>query len=283
METQTKRRIRESLALSDIAPPAIVLLTDFGVRDPYVGVMKCVILSTCPQATIIDLTHGVTPQSVSEARFVLGNALPFIPSGAIVCAVVDPGVGSPRRAIALKTTNNLFVGPDNGLFTDLVQREATSIAVVLNTPDGQASRPSQTFHGRDIFAPAAAHLAQGVDIRSLGTEIPVPDLIRLPDRVAGVRADQGGVIGQVVYIDGYGNLVTSITEPYLDEAHRFVTIAGRTGMIPMKNYYAAVAVHEPVAYLGSYGRLEVALRNGNAADHYEVKIGHQVRLVTQAP
>ena len=261
-------------------PPSkpIVLLSDFGVSDPYVGVMKCAILSISPDATLIDLTHDVGPQGVAEARFILQSALPFLPKGSVVCAVVDPEVGGHRHALAIQTTDHSFVGPDNGLFTAVIQWQPTANAVVIEAFENQGAQECQTYQWRDVFGPAAGWLAQGQTLQSLGRPIPIQDLICLSSESSSVSLEGNTVIGGILYVDSFGNLVTSITPTHLRKSEHVLTIDGQPGLIPIRSHYAAVPVKTPVAYVGSYGFLEVAIRNGSAAAHYKLTKGTAVKV-----
>lgn len=256
----------------------VVLLSDFGVSDPYVGVMKCAILSVTPDATLIDLTHNVGPQGVTEACFILQSALPFLPKGSVVCAVVDPDIGAHRHALAMQTTDHYFVGPDNGLFTPVIQCQPTATAVIIEAFENQGAQACQTFQWRDVFGPAAALLARGQTLQSLGRPIPIQELICLSHENSSVSVEGDTVIGSILYVDSFGNLVTSITPTHLRKSELALTIDSQPGLIPIRSHYAAVPVNTPVAYVGSYGFLEVAIRNGSAAAHYKLTKGTAVKV-----
>lgn len=196
--------------------PLITLLTDFGLTGIYVGVLHSVILTYCPDATIIDLTHQVSPQAIREGAFLLAAAYPYCPPGSVHVAVVDPGVGTARRALALRVPGvGIFIGPDNGIFTPILDAQPVAEARTIANPDftlASAGNPiSATFHGRDIFAPAAARLASGADFAALGPPLALETLVRLPRFWAtwGDAARQT-VTGEIVHIDGFGNLVSNI-------------------------------------------------------------------------
>jgi S-adenosylmethionine hydrolase len=234
-------------------PAPIALLTDFGLQDHYVGVMKAVIAGIAPDAALIDLSHAVPPQSILAGQRLLEASAPYLPEGTIVLAVVDPGVGGSRRPMALRSGRLTFVGPDNGLFTPWLPGDA---AVELAAPEYRLPRVSSTFHGRDVFAPAAAHLAAGVLLERLGP--PLGNPVRLePPRA---RTFQDGTIeGEVVYVDHFGNLITNIAGVSGGSAQ----VRGRD--LPLRATYGAVAAGELLSLLGSDGWLEVAVRDGSAA------------------
>lgn len=250
--------------------PVIALLTDFGTRDPYVGVMKGVILSICPAARIVDLCHDLPPQDVAAGSRALTANLRFFPEGTIFVAIVDPGVGSERAAVALRAEDRLFLGPDNGILAALDLDRAVRIqnkAVMLNPV-------SKTFHGRDVFAPAAAHLARGVKLDFLGPPIERLKDLELPEP----RVTRAGLIGEVVWIDRFGNLVTNIPSERFKEGAG--VRLGRRWIGKVVPTYASVKPGELTALIGSSGTLEIAVRDGDAHDATGASIGAPV-LVTQ--
>ncbi len=267
----------------------IALLTDFGTQDSYVGVMKGVIAGIAPEAQVIDLTHEIRPQDVAHGAYTLMIAVPYFPAGTIFCAVVDPGVGSARRAVAVKAGEWIFVLPDNGMLTHILDRWPVHGATTLANPRYQLSHPSATFHGRDIFAPAAAYLAAGVPLASLGEPLPSEALRRLDLPTARRMGDH--VIGTVMHIDRFGNLVTNISRQHLaeiavdDPGSREgdgrvwqVELEGTEIVLsPIASTFSDVPPGAPVAYIGSDGFLELAVRNGNAADRWNVGLGIEVR------
>src|SRR4030043_1300706 len=186
--------------------PIITLLTDFGLKDPYVASMKGVILSINPQCTLVDITHQVSPHDIREGAFILAQTYSTFPKGTIHLAVVDPGVGSARKPILIVTKNYFFVGPDNGLFAFAVKRETLKQVVVLTNQKFFLSEISSTFHGRDIFAPVATYLSLGVKPESFGPSIKSWHEISFPDPAM----KQGNLIGEIVHIDTFGNLVCNI-------------------------------------------------------------------------
>lgn len=253
----------------------ITLTTDFGTADGYVGAMKGVILSLAVDATLVDISHAVSPHDVRHGARVLGRAAPFFPNGTIHVAVVDPGVGSARRGIALQTPRACFVGPDNGLLAPFLPERTA--CVVLDNPALQRHPVSATFHGRDIFAPAAAHLANGLPVTALGS--PANDPLALPDpqprRLPGDR-----LCAEVVYVDRFGNLVTNVGpltglgETTMGDMR--VIVSGES--LAVRRTYADVAPGALLALVGSAGYLEVAVREGSAAERLGLGVGAAVEV-----
>jgi S-adenosylmethionine hydrolase len=257
-------------------PPVITLTTDFGLRDPFVGIMKGVLLSICPSARLVDLTHGVEPQDIQGAGLALEGAVAFFPPGTVHLAVVDPGVGSARRALAVRAPGYYLVGPDDGLFTFALE-EIGWTAVALTAAEYRLPEVSRTFHGRDVFAPAAAHLAAGVPLDRLGP--PVTDPVRLPR--PGCRLEDGELIGEVLEADRFGNLVTSIPAARLSQlpGHGALTleVAGRLVGGPV-GAYAEGEAGEPASIVGSTGRLEIFVKGGSAQSRLGAGRGAIVRV-----
>ncbi len=251
----------------------ITLTTDFGTEDPYVGIMKGVILGIAPEATIVDLSHGVPPQDVRRASFLISSAVPYFPPGTIHVVVVDPGVGSERRPIALQTQRASYVAPDNGVLTLVLHREPATRIVHLTNARYWLPMVSATFHGRDVFAPVAAHLARGVPLDELGE--PIDEIVTLPLLQPTCQAD-GSIVGHIQHIDHFGNCITDIpAEMVASTASITVEVAGHRihGLAPT---YAAVAPGNLVALIGSAGYLEVAIREGNAARQLGIEVGERV-------
>ena len=246
-----------------MAAPIITLTTDFGTRDPWVGVMKGVILGICPGARLVDLSHDIAPQDALEGALCLEAAAGFFPSGTIHLAVVDPGVGGSRRPLALRAAGQCYVGPDNGLWSLAFERGGAVEAVELTAREYRLPAVSRTFHGRDLFAPAAAHLASGVPLDRLGPA--VTDLVRLLLPLA--RHESGLIVGEVIGTDRFGNLLTTVTEEDLAslDASRglVVEIAGIRVGAPVSAYSAA-RPGAAGAIMGSAGRLEIFVREGSA-------------------
>lgn len=238
----------------------ITLTTDFGLRDPYVAEMKGVLLSLAPDVRLVDITHEVESHDVVGAALALEAAVPFFPQGTVHLAVVDPGVGTARRGLVVTTATATFVAPDNGLLTPIFARGPWR-AFELTAHHLRLSRVSRTFHGRDVFAPAAAHLARGVAPDQFGPA--APDPVRLP--WPEVQAVGGAVAGAVVHVDRFGNLITSIAADTVERlgAGASIHIAGRH--LRLVGTYADLPRGGAGALIGSSNRLEVAIREGNAA------------------
>ena len=202
----------------------VALLTDFGVSDGYVGIMKGVILGIAPETALVDISHDIPPQGIRAGAFVLKAASPYFPPGTIFVAVVDPGVGSERRIIAVRTPRAFYVGPDNGVLSWALQREDVQETINVTESGYWLPDVSRTFHGRDIFAPVAAHLAAGLPISRLGERIEDPVILPLP--APHLESDQV-VRGEVIYVDRFGNLITDIQ---LDARDR--RIANLSGCAP---------------------------------------------------
>lgn len=244
----------------------ITLTTDFGLTDPYVGAMKGSALSINPGATIVDITHNIPPGDITAGAVAILGAYAYFPLGTVHVVVVDPGVGSPRRAVAVETQTHLFVGPDNGVLSIAARHAGIKRAFELQNQKYFRPEVSHTFHGRDIFAPVAAHLSLGADISELGPEVKEDLLpVSLPEPVA--TAD--GVVGEVINADSFGNLITNIVLTDLPEGAELgsaeVEVRGTvvSGIVPT---YATVAPGELVVLFGSTNRLEIARNQGSAVD-----------------
>ncbi len=260
--------------------PLITLTTDFGQADGYVAAMKGVILSLCPEARLVDISHDIAPQAIRSGAYVLSTAVSYFPGGAIHLVVVDPGVGSARRPVAVQSQRAFYVAPDNGVLTLALEQDPAQGAVHLTNPQFHQPQVSATFHGRDIFAPVAAHLACGVPLADLGTPLDPADLIRLP-LSAPQRLADGSWQGEVLHIDRFGNLITNIGLPPSDPERLSVEARG-TRIRGLSRTFADVEAGKPVAYVGSNGYLEIAVRQGNAAALLGLDLGDTV-IVTVSP
>jgi S-adenosylmethionine hydrolase len=249
----------------------VTLTTDFGEVDGTVGIMKGVILSIARDVRLVDLSHDIPPQDVREAAYLLGSAAPYFPEGAIHLAVVDPGVGTERRPLIVSTPRACYVGPDNGLFTRPLA-EPGAQAWELDRPEFWLPEPSRTFHGRDIFAPVAAHLANGISPDAMGR--PIADPVRLVLTGPSRRAD-GAIRGQVVHVDRFGNLITDVPAAWIAGEGWRCRIAEET-IAGIRGAYASVEPGALLMLVSSGGTLEIAERNGNAARRLGVKAGEQV-------
>lgn len=253
--------------------PLLSLTTDFGTCDWFVGSMKGIILGIAPRATIVDLTHDIPPGDIAAGAFVLAAACRDFPHGTIHVAVVDPGVGGRRAAIAVKTRHFWFVGPDNSLLSLALANE--SIVEIRRIENEKLFRHpvSRTFHGRDIFAPVAAHLARGLKPSAIGPKI--SEFQKLPCTEA--RRVGNEIRGAVVYVDRFGNAITNIRGADLPSVRVRVTARGKN-IGPLRDFYEQVPNGKPLAIQGSSGHLEIAVNGGSAAKTLRLKIGDSVTL-----
>ena len=240
----------------------ITLTTDFGLSDGYVGMMKGVILTIASGAQLVDISHEIAPQQVRQAAYVLHAAAPYFPAGTIHVAVVDPGVGSARRALVVRTPRGFFVGPDNGVFTLCLADAPDAECHAITNPAYGLPRVSATFHGRDVFAPAAAHLARGVHPAEFGPRIDDPVKFTLP---RPVPQPDGSWLAHVLYADHFGNLVTSATQDLLLDLGPVEILIGARRIARIVRTFADASPGDLVTLLGSSGHLEIAVVNGNAA------------------
>ncbi len=257
----------------------LVLTTDFGWRDGYVGILKGVIAQINSQLLIIDLTHDIPPQNIAAARFCLMNAYPYFPPETVHVAVVDPGVGSQRRAIAVQLAEGYFIGPDNGLISGILSFSPAIRAVELTNVDyWRVPSPSSTFHGRDIFAPVAAHLASGVAFENLGQSIAVESLVTLP--LSAITEAPKSITGCIQYIDGFGNLITNIPQKLCSERSTMIQgVELANHQIPFGQTYSDAISGNAIALIGSHGWLEIAVNGGNAQKQLAVDMGDLVQLI----
>jgi len=273
-------------------PPIITLTTDFGTADTFVGAMKGVILGIAPDAQIIDLSHEVPPQDVQAGAFALASAYRYFPPGTIHVAVVDPGVGTRRHPVAVTTNGATFICPDNGLLSYPLDEARAFVdrppfvmgrvalphdwhAVHLSNADYWLQPPSSTFHGRDIFAPVAGHLAAGVAIAAMGTRVLDLAAFALPrPRSAGDTS-----IGQVLHVDHFGNLITNLHPANLPDGQQLEIRVGGAAIAGISETYQDGV--DLVALIGSSGTLEIAFRNGNAARTLGVAVGADVHVISR--
>ena len=269
----------------------ITLTTDFGFQDAYVAAMKGVILDINPKAVIVDICHSVQPQNIGQAAFLLSTAYCYFPKETIHVVVVDPEVGSQRRAIVLKAHEACFVAPDNGVLSYVVRDasdeglfhggETTALprgveAVEIANPRFWRHPVSTTFHGRDIFAPVAAHLSLGIALQELGKAIASVRVLPLP---RPHPTAEGALTGHVLHVDGFGNVITNLRQQDLGVGISRVQVGGRhVGLVGTT--YASAAPGQPVALIGSSGYLEIAVRDGSAASMLGVDVGDEVTVYT---
>jgi hypothetical protein len=261
------------------APAPVVLLTDFGSADWYVAAMKGVLLGLAPGAALVDLTHAIPPGDARRAAFVLAQAWPWFPAETVFVAVVDPGVGGARRALAARAAARSFVGPDNGVLTPALEQPGAR-AVALDPARLAVPELSATFHGRDLFAPAAARLAAGADLAALGPA--VADAVRLAPERPFARA--GALVAHVVYVDRFGNCITDATREDVAawlagrDAAGLRLRAGRAVVAGLARTYADAPEGAALALVGSGGRLEIAGRGGHAGARLGLAPGDPVEL-----
>jgi hypothetical protein len=260
-----------------VSRPLITLTTDFGEDGYYLGAMRGVLLSVCPDATLVDITHNITPFSPLEGSFVLSQATRTFPPGTVHLAVVDPGVGGLRKAIFLEHGGSYYVGPDNGLFTPFL-REAGAVYRIREEEAALPNR-SNTFDGRDLFAPVAARLARGEDPEILGeTTLQVARL-----HIPRPRRENGALVGQVLYHDHFGNLITNIRDADLEAYGPDCEVwVGTYRMPSLVTTYEDAILGEAIALVGSSGHLEVAVSRGNAAAQLGVGKGERVRILARS-
>ena len=261
----------------------ISILSDFGTDDEYVGVMKGVMLSICPSVSIVDITHQIAPQDIHQAAYLIPSYYHFFPEGTVHIVVVDPGVGSQRGILAVNHRKHFFIAPDNGVLTLLLNAEKSDTIIRVDNSDYFLEPLSSTFHGRDIFAVVGAHLSCGTKLDTLGALTDVMDIVRIKE--LNCRISQSGeLIGKIVSIDHFGNLITNIDSISLTafcetEALRRLQIhIGSFVISELSNTYSDAAPAAPLALIGSRNYLEIAVNGGNAKKKLQVKKGDPVRL-----
>jgi len=265
----------------------ITLTTDFGISDPYVGMMKGVILSIHPSVEIIDLTHHIQPQNLIQAAWAIRSSFMYFPAKTLHMVVVDPGVGTDRRIIAIETEKYVFLSPDNGVLTLILDELEAGSAYHIDNPDYFLKRISRTFHGREIFAPVGAHIYTGVDIRKMGRRIDFAALVKL-DIKEPCMMENNRLCGSIVNIDRLGYLTTDIDEALMEKSFPEVTpdrLRIRIGEKEIKGLsenYQGAEKYNPLALIGSSGFLEIALNCGSAASFYQASMGDQVMVCMQA-
>lgn len=255
--------------------PVITLLTDFGIKDHYVATMKGVILSINPRCSLIDISHQVNPRDVREGAIILANAFSYFPKGAIHLAIVDPGVGSKRRPILLRTKNYIFVGPDNGIFTIVAEKDSIRYGIKLTNKKYFLPNVSQTFHGRDIFAPVAAYLSLGIKPDSFGEKI--DSWVRLDFKEPVINEDK--LIGEVIHIDNFGNIISNIDQKRFVSfimSYNFNIRIGDKKISVIKHGYWEGKKGEIIALFGSGGFLEISVNNGSAQKKLKAKRGDYI-------
>jgi len=260
-----------------MVPPLITLLSDFGLKDPYVAEMKAVILTICPEARIVDISHSIEKFNIRMGALVLASATRYFPKGSIHVAVVDPGVGTRRRAVLVETKKAFFIGPDNGLLMLAVHREKIKHVYSMTNTKLMLPRVTSTFHGRDVFAPAAAHLANGTAPLHFGREI--KDYV-VPHYVSPLLQARR-IVGEILHVDDFGNIITNIMGTELEKAgfkpkELSICLKSKRFHANLCDAYGDVAPKSVLVLIGSHDFLEIAVNQGNAAKTLNAKAGDRV-------
>ncbi len=256
----------------------ITLTSDFGLKDPYVAEMKGVILTINPNATMVDVTHGVEKFNIRMGAFMLASAATCFPKGAVHLAVVDPTVGTKRRCILVQTTQGFFVGPDNGVLMLAAQNLGIEQVYELTNPKFMLPNVSSTFHGRDVFAPVAAHLDLGVPPDALGPEINDPVL----PEFANIKQISSTFVGEVLNVDDFGNIITNISQKEMAQANLInIKFQNLSLNLALGKTYAQAKLNEPIALIGGHGFLEIGLNQASAAEKYSVNAGDDVEVTPE--
>lgn len=255
----------------------ITLLTDFGHQDAYVGIMKGVIAGINPCAHIIDICHEIPPQDVFQGAYLLYTSYKYFPKGTIHTAVVDPGVGGKRDIVCVKIRDYFFLVPNNGILSFILQEEAPEEIVRITNTTYFLRKPSRTFHGRDVFAPVAAYVSCGIKPQQLGTHIQQLNKLDIPEPT---RTKMGHIIGQIISIDRFGNLITNITKKHIWDLktagkHLEVTL-GKRKITGLSNTYVDGKTGKPLILFGSAGFLEVSVNQGNAQKYFKAGRGSKI-------
>jgi S-adenosylmethionine hydrolase len=261
--------------------PIITLTTDFGSRDPFVGIMKGIILSINPLADIVDITHDISPQNIVEAAFAIEMSFASFPSKTIHVVVVDPGVGSARRPILAITDHHYFVGPDNGVFSQIYTLSETLTVIHITAEHYFLPHRGPTFHGRDIFAPVAAWLSKGINVSNFGN--PVTDYVNTPVPVP-VMPTKNTIEGKIIYIDRFGNVITNIQKQKIDNLFSnnpqgIIKIVVKGKEAPFKKYYSQAEDDGIYSLINSFGYLELFVNNGNASSDFGISVYEKVSVI----
>jgi S-adenosylmethionine hydrolase len=262
-----------------VTPKIVTLTTDFGNKDPYVAEMKAAILKISPNAIIVDITNEIDKFNISMGAFTLASAAPYFPDGSVHLAVVDPGVGTPRRSIVIQTSHGFFVGPDNGLLILAAEKQGILRIHELSNPRYMLTQISHTFHGRDIFAPAAAYLIKGTTLETFGPEI--HDVVR--PKFSKLERKNDMLLGEVLHIDDFGNIITNINEGMISKfylkAMVGIELSSKRLKLRFCKAYGEVEPHEPLALIGSHGYLEISVNQGNASSKFKTKAGDKIGVL----
>jgi S-adenosylmethionine hydrolase len=257
-------------------PKIVTLTTDFGLNDPYVAEMKGVILGICLDVVIVDVTHNVEKFNIKQGALMLATAAPYFPENTIHVAVVDPGVGTQRRPIIVQTKRNVFVGPDNGVLMLAAESQGIEHTYKIEEDKFVSAQVSNTFHGRDVFAPVAAHIANGdVELEEFGPEI--NDAVK--PEFSKIRRTKRGLVGEALHVDSFGNIITNINTKDFEQLKPVrleVELPNLKLQLKFAKTYAEVKPGEPLALIGSHGYFEIAVNQGNAAAKFQVQVGDKI-------
>jgi len=263
--------------------PIISLLSDFGLKDPYVSEMKAVILSICPKVTLVDITHEVSKYNIMEGAFILASATPYFPENTIHLAVIDPGVGSKRRPIIVRSKKHLYVGPDNGLLILAAKNDGIINVYHIVNKKYMRKEISSTFHGRDIFAPVSAYLANGVKPEEIGIEIEdyeIPEFVKpiIKNNLIELR---------VIHVDSFGNVITNLHKNQVKDlklkfnAKLSLIIKDKKLKVKFLRTYSDAKKKELLALIGSHNFLEIAMNQGNASNKLKLKEGNCIKMLIE--
>jgi S-adenosyl-L-methionine hydrolase (adenosine-forming) len=261
--------------------PIITLTSDFGYKDPFVGIMKGVITAINPSAVVLDITHEINPQNIIEAAFTIGTSFAFFPHNTIHVVIVDPGVGSPRRPILVAADYNYFVGPDNGIFSRIYSLSESFTVINITAEHYFLPGKSSTFHGRDVFAPVAGWLSKGINITKFGDPVTDYVTIQMPEPIAS----SGNMIeGEVIYIDHFGNVITNVPAEKIDvpagvNQLKKPKIVVKGIEAPLKNFYSEAEDKGIYSLINSFGYLEFFVNKGNASLSFNIGVGEKVDII----
>ena len=263
--------------------PIVTIVSDFGLRDEYAGVIKGVILSICPSASIVDITHQIDPQDILQTAYLVPSFYRFFPQGTVHLIIVDPGVGGDRDILAVSHRGHVFIAPDNGVLTLLISREKSDTIVRINNADYFLKPVSTTFHGRDIFAPVSAHIINGTALKDLGTKIEYEDIIHLEDLCCRI-SETGELFGKIISIDRFGNLTTNIDSKSLaalchsKSKNRLQIRISAHEILGLSDRYSNAELNTPLALIGSRNYLEIAVNCGSAEEYFKAQKGDSVQV-----
>jgi S-adenosylmethionine hydrolase len=256
----------------------ITLTTDFGLADPYVAEIKAVILGINPSVEIVDISHQIEKFNIRMGAYVLAAAAPYFPKGTIHVAVIDPSVGTKRKPILIETENSFLIGPNNGVLVLAAEKQGIKHVYEIANPKYMLPKVSTTFHGRDIFAPAAAHLSKGISPSEFG-----PETHRIvKPKFAKIFRKGSMLVGEIIHVDDFGNMVTNFTADWLESIGVKENVKVKIGKTMLRlrlcKAYAEVGVKKPLAIIGSHDFLEISVNQGNAAETFRAKVGDKVIL-----